>query len=111
MRPRPIDRLHLADNTFFKIEPPLPPPEDFGDCGFAFQGAVSRVPDHSVVQVNFAVAASRLKSETAVPLPQAAHLQNLGGGELIEISDQRVTGIDAFARSARRPLEGRNDRT
>ena len=31
VRPRPIYCLHLADNAFFKIEPALPPPENFSN--------------------------------------------------------------------------------
>ena len=52
MRPRAIDGLHLADDPFFKIKPPLPPPENFRHRRFAFERSEDRVTHRSVLQIN-----------------------------------------------------------
>jgi hypothetical protein len=98
--PRPINGLNLADNTLFKIKPALPPAKNFGYCSLAFQRAVNRVPDHPVVQVDFTVSAAGLEGEPSTSLAHAAHLQNLGGGKLVQIADKRVTRVNAFGRRA-----------
>jgi hypothetical protein len=54
------------------------------------------MPNRAVSQVNLAVAPARFEGKAAATLPQAAHLENLGGGKLVEIADERVTGVDAF---------------
>ena len=55
MRPRPIDCLNLADNSFFKIEPALPPAENLGHRRLAFERIENRVPHRAMLEVNFAV--------------------------------------------------------
>jgi len=49
-----------------------------------------------VVKVNFAVPASRFESEAPALLAQAAHLQNLRGGEFVEIANQGMARVNAF---------------
>ena len=61
------------------------------------------------MQVDLAVAAAGLESETAAALAQAAHLQNLRGGKLIEVADQRMAGVDSFGGRAGLSFEGRHD--
>ena len=47
-------------------------------------------------EINLAVPAARLESEAAAALTKAAHLQDLCGGKLVQIADERVAGIDPF---------------
>src|SRR5438067_5612151 len=100
MRPRPVYRLDLADDSFFKIKAALAPAENFRDRRFPFQRPVDRVPHRAVREVNLAVAAARFERETSAALAQAANLQNLGRRKLIQIPDRRMAGIDPFRRSA-----------
>src|SRR4051794_39780039 len=57
VRPRPVDRLHLADDSFFKIKTSLPPAENFRNGRFALEDVEDGVPHRSLLQVNLAVAA------------------------------------------------------
>src|SRR5262249_13182781 len=79
------------------------------DRQFSFNCAVNGVSHHSVIQVNLAVTASRLEGEAAAALAQAAHLQDLRRGKLIEISDEAMAWINAFHGGGRSPPEGRHD--
>ena len=98
MRPGAIDGLLPADNAFLKIKPTLPPAKDFRDCLLAFQRTINGMTNSSLLQINLTVATAGFKGETPAALAQATHLQNLGGRELIQITDERVTGIDSFSR-------------
>src|ERR1700730_3354792 len=68
MRPRPTDRLLLTDDSFFEVEAPLAPPEDFRPRQLAFERAVNGVPDRALLQINFAVTARGFKCEPATAL-------------------------------------------
>src|SRR5690242_5403487 len=96
MRPRPVHSLFLANNSFFKIEAPLTPPENLGHRGFSFQGTKNRVADRTLLQIDFADSPARFESETSASLAQAAHLQNFGRGKLVQIADQRMARVDTF---------------
>src|SRR3982074_3149045 len=98
MRPWTIHGFHLADDSFFKIEPALAPAENFRDSRLTFERPKDRVPNGAVRQVNLAVATTRLKGKAPAALAETAHLQNLGRGKLIQIADERMTRIDAFGR-------------
>ena len=91
-------RLHLADDSFFKIKPALAPAENLSDGGFAFERSKDRMPHRAMVQVNLAVSPARFEGKPAAALAQAAHLQNLGRGKLVEIADERMAGIDPLRR-------------
>src|ERR1700686_4757495 len=108
MRPRPIHALHLADDSFFKIKPALAPAENFCNRRLAFERPEDRVPDGAVREVNLAVAPARFKGKPPAPLPEAAHLQNLRGGKLIQIADERMARVDSFGgRTATRQSAGK----
>src|SRR5688572_27433388 len=96
MSPGTVHGLHLTDDSFFKIEPALAPPEDFRDGGFAFQRSKDGMPHGPVGQVDLAVAAARFEGKPTAALAQAAHLKYFGGGKLVEIADERVARIDPF---------------
>jgi hypothetical protein len=100
MGPRPIHGLDLADNAFFKVKPALTPAENLRHGRFAFERTINGVPDRAMSEVNLAVAAALFESDTAAALAEAAHLQNLGGGKLVQVPDQGMTGIDAFRGSS-----------
>ena len=53
-------------------------------------------------EVNFTRSAAGFERETAAALTEAAHLEDFRGGKLVQVTDQRVAGID--------PLGG-HDRT
>src|SRR3954469_13465588 len=108
MRPRPVNRLHLADDPFLKIEPPLAPPENLRDGRLSLEHAKDGMPHRAVLKVNFAVAAPGLEGETPAPLAEATHLQNFGRGKLIEIADQGVTRVDSLRCLSRMRLERAN---
>src|SRR5438105_4973596 len=101
----PVDRLLLADDPLFKIKTALPPAENLRQRSFAFQRSVSGVPDLPLMQVDFAVAPSRLKGKASAALPHARHLQHFGRRKLVQISNQRVTRVDPFGRCARMTIE------
>src|ERR1700731_4825041 len=96
MRPGTVHGFHLADDSFFKIEPALAPAENFRDRRLAFERSEDRGPNRAVRQVNLAIAPARLEGKSPAPLPETAHLQNLGGGKLIQIADERMARIDAL---------------
>src|SRR4051812_401908 len=100
MRPWPVHGLHLADDAFLEIKSTLAPPENLRDSRFPFERAVNCVSNRTVREVNLTVPSTRLESESSAPLPEAAHLQDLGGGKLVEIADQRMAGIDPLCRGA-----------
>src|SRR3954463_8498973 len=97
VRPRSIHRLLLADDSFLKIEPALPPPENLRNCRLAVQRAVHRVANGPLLQIDFADSAGRFKSEPAAALAQTAHLKYLGSRKLIQITNQRMAGINSLA--------------
>ena len=66
------------------------------------------MPNHPVVEVNFAVSPAGLESESPASLAHAAHLQNLGGGKLVQIADKRVTRIDPFGGVPGLPFKSRD---
>src|SRR5215212_10847511 len=105
MCPWAIHGLHPADDSFFKIEAALPPAKDLRNGGFAFERAVDGVTEGAVLQIDLTVPATRLEGEAAAPLAQAAHLQDLGGGKLIQVSDERVARIDSLRRLPRVGVE------
>src|SRR4051794_34407745 len=96
MSPRPVHGLDLANDAFFEIKPALPPPENLGHGRLALERTVDRMAHRAVGQVNFTVAAARLESESPAALTEAAHLQNLGGGKLVEVADEGMARIDSF---------------
>jgi hypothetical protein len=58
------------------------------------------VPDFSLVQVDLAIPAPGLKSETPAALAHARHLQNLGRGKLVQIANQGMTWVNSPGRDA-----------
>jgi len=58
VRPKPVDRLNLTDNSLFEIEAALSPAEDFGNRRFAFQSPEDRMPDRAVLEENLAIPAT-----------------------------------------------------
>ena len=96
MRPRPVNRLHLANNAFFKIEPALSPPEDFSHGCFAFERTINGMTHGPVLQIDLTVAAAGFEGETPAPLTQTTHLENFRGRKLVQIADERVARIDPF---------------
>src|SRR4029453_15291290 len=107
MRPGSSDCLHLAYDSFFKIESALPPPEDLSDRRLPFDRTVNGVPHQPVVKVNFAVPASRFESEAPASLTQAAHLQNLRGGEFVEVANQGMARVNSLGGRAACLFKGR----
>src|SRR5262245_30913154 len=74
VRPWAVHCLLLADDSFFKVEPPLPPPENLRHGCLPFDGAENRVPNRALLEINLAVSAPRLECEAPTPLAQTAHL-------------------------------------
>src|SRR5438105_2540044 len=100
-----VDRLLLADDPLFKIKTALPPAENFRQRHFAFQRSVSSMPNLPPMQIDFAVAPSRLKGKPPAAVPHASHLQNFGRRKLVQISDQRMTLVDPFRGCSRMTIE------
>jgi hypothetical protein len=111
MRPRSSDGLHLADDSFFKIESALPPPEDLSDRRLPFDRTVNGVSHQPMVKVNFAVPASRFESEAPASLAQAAHLQNLRRGEFVEVANQGMARVNPLGGRAGGSFKGGYDCT
>src|SRR5262249_3577826 len=64
----------------------------------------------TLLEINLAAPPARFEREPSAALAQAAHLQNLRRRKLVEISNQRMTGIDSFRRSgARMRIERGNE--
>src|SRR5690349_22435934 len=105
MGQRPIHRLLLTDNTFFEIKAALSPTKNFCQCSFAFESFVSGVPNFSLVQVNLTVPTAGLKGETPAALAHARHLQNLGGGKLVQTANEGMTWVDPLSRDGGMTVE------
>src|SRR4051794_3263763 len=74
--PRPIHRLDLADDPFLEIETTLSPPKYFRDGSLPLELVKNGVTHRALLQVNFAIPASRFEGKASTPLPQTAHLQD-----------------------------------
>src|SRR5205823_12121228 len=98
VRPGTIDRLQLADDSFLKIKPPLAPSKNFSHRRFAFERPINRVANRPMLQINLAVPAAGLEREASAALAQTAHLENFRSRKLIEISDERMAGVDTLGR-------------
>src|SRR5262249_21679955 len=55
VRPWAIHCLLLADDSFFKVEPALPPPENLRHGCLPFDGAENRMPNRALLEINLAV--------------------------------------------------------
>src|SRR5205085_1767746 len=96
--PRSVDRMSVADQTFFEIEATLAPSKNFGDGRLAFQATINGVSNRAVMKVNLTFAATRFEGKAPGALAKAGHLQNLGGGKLIEIANKRMARVYSFLR-------------
>src|SRR5205085_6035173 len=66
--PRPVDRLLLADDSFFKIKTALSPAENLCHRGLAFDRTEHGMSHRTLLEIDLAVAATGFKSETPAPL-------------------------------------------
>src|SRR5205085_3373934 len=66
--PRPVDRLLLANDSFFKIETALSPAENLRHCCLAFDRTEHGMSHRALLEIDLAVTAAGLKGEAPAPL-------------------------------------------
>src|SRR5690349_13644372 len=65
VRPWPVHRLHLTDNSLFKVESALSPPKDFRHHWFSLKRPKDGMANRSLLQIYFAISTARFEGESA----------------------------------------------